>query len=100
MIGNHFRGLGTVIIEVDKNKKCRYNKVKENDNNSIECGNNKSIWRSPNFLVSKIQNWVKNSWLFSEPVNQLGSYTTNWKIILQVQNALQNSKILLKKLEN
>jgi len=43
MMGNPFRGLGTVIIEVDKNKKCRYNKVKENDNNSIECGNNKSI---------------------------------------------------------
>jgi hypothetical protein len=39
MIGNPFRAPGIVIVEVNKNKKCRYNKVKENDNNSIECGN-------------------------------------------------------------
>ena len=42
MIGNPFLGPGIVIVEVDnyddKDDKCRYNKVKENDNVSIECG--------------------------------------------------------------
>ena len=43
MIGNPFLGPGIVIVEVDnyddKDDKCRYNKVKGNDNASIECGN-------------------------------------------------------------
>lgn len=43
MIGNPFLGAGIVVVEVDnyddKDDKCRYNKVKQNDNDSIECGN-------------------------------------------------------------
>ena len=39
MIGNPFRGPGIVVVEVDSNEKCRYNKVQKNDSYSIECGN-------------------------------------------------------------
>jgi len=43
MIGNPFLGTRIVVVEVDnyddENDKCRYNKVKRNDNASIECGN-------------------------------------------------------------
>ena len=42
MIGNPFLGSGIVVVEVDnyddKDDKCRYNKVKQNDKDSIECG--------------------------------------------------------------
>ncbi len=39
MIGNPFRGSGIVVVEVDNNEKCIYNKVQKNDSYSIECGN-------------------------------------------------------------
>ena len=29
MIGNPFRGSGIVVVEVDNNEKCRYNKVQK-----------------------------------------------------------------------
>ena len=39
MIGHPYPEPGKVIVEVDDHTECRYNKVKENDNNSIEFGN-------------------------------------------------------------
>lgn len=77
MIGNHFRGLGTVIIEVDKNKKCRYNKVKENDNNSIECGNNKVF---DDLLIF----WFPKYKIESKTVDYSQSPSTNWVRILPI----------------
>lgn len=39
MIGHPYPEPGKVIVEVDDHPECRYNKVKENDNYSIEFGN-------------------------------------------------------------